>query len=60
MVGFYEHANKLFSFVKGRQLLDNQAVALELLVSLSLPDLLFVVPNFTDLLPYHVPTLRHL
>jgi len=60
MVGFYKHGNKLFGFAKGRQLLDSQAVALELLLPLSLPDLLSVVPNFPELLPYHVLTLRRL
>jgi len=60
MVGFCERGNKLFSFAKGRQLLDSQAVVLELLLSVSLPDLFSVVSIVTDLLPYHVPTLRHL
>lgn len=60
MVGLYECGNKLLGFSKGGQLLDSQAMALELLLAESLPDLLSVFPNFTNLLPQYVFTLRHL
>lgn len=60
MVGSCEFGNKLFSFAKGGQLLHSQAMVLVLPLAMSLPDILFMVFNFTNMLPPHMLTLRHL